>query len=260
MIYQIGEAYIKSLTQHGITTIEFFHPKSNSLPAEMLHSLSVAIDEAGLDEECLVIVLKSGGDGAFCAGANFDELLQIETPEQGLRFFSGFGRVINAMRKCPKLIIGRIQGKCTGGGVGLAAACDYAIAVEGADIKLSELAVGIGPYVVGPAIQRKIGFSAFSQLAIDAYMWRNADWAKRKGLYAELHTDREGMEESVRRLAGKLAHSNPEATRQLKKIFWQGTEDWDELLKERARISGSLVVGKFTREAIEKFKKKSADQ
>ena len=256
MRYQIGEAYINSTTAHGITTIEFFHPKSNSLPGEMLHSLGVTISEAGHEEECRVIVLRSAGEGAFCAGANFDELLQIETPEQGLRFFSGFAKVINAMRTCKKLVVGRIHGKCTGGGVGLAAACDYAIAVEGADIKLSELAVGIGPYVVGPAIERKIGFSAFSQLAMDAFMWRNADWAKRKSLYAELHPTKEGMDESVERMANKLAASNPEATLELKKIFWKGTEHWEELLKERAQISGRLVLSDFTRKAIEKFKQK----
>lgn len=259
MLYQKGDAYIKIRTRQGITTIEFFHPKSNSLPAEMLHSLSVAIQVAGDDPECLVIILKSAGDGAFCAGANFDELLQIETKEQGLRFFSGFGQVINAMRKCPRLIVGRIHGKCLGGGVGLVAACDYAIAVTGADIKLSELAVGIGPYVVGPAIERKIGLACFSQIAMDAFMFRHAEWAHRKGLYAELHHDIESMDESIRRIAEKLAAANPEATKELKKVFWEGTENWDKLLKDRAAISGRLVMSKFTHDAIEQFKKKGKD-
>lgn len=259
MKYQFEDAYINSQLKNGIATIEFFHPKSNSLPGFMLKALATTIHDAGLDDECKVIVLKSGGEGAFCAGANFDELLQIQNKEQGLRFFSGFAQVINAMRKCPQLIIGRIHGKCTGGGIGLAAACDYAISVEGADIKLSELAVGIGPYVVGPAIERKIGLSAFSQLAIDAHMWRNSDWAKRKGLYAEMHPAREGMDESVARLADKLAHSNPEAMKELKKIFWKGTDHWDELLKERAAISGKLILSEFTRKFIEQFKAKNKD-
>ncbi len=259
MIYQKDDAYIKSRNKHGITTIEFFHPKSNSLPSEMLHSLSVAVQVAGDDPECLVIILKSGGEGAFCAGANFEELLKIETKEQGLRFFSGFATVINAMRHCPKLIIGRIHGKCTGGGVGLAAACDYAIAVVGADVKLSELAVGIGPYVIGPAVERKIGANYFSQLAMDAYMWRTGEWAHKKGLYAELHHSKEDMEESIQRIAEKLATANPEATKELKKVFWQGTEHWDQLLKERAAISGRLVMSKFTRDAIEQFKQKGKE-
>jgi methylglutaconyl-CoA hydratase len=256
MNYQFGEAYINSQRSNGITTIEFYHPKSNSLPGEMLQALAMTIHDAGLDKDCRVIVLRSGGEAAFCAGANFDELLQIETPEQGLKFFMGFAHVINAMRKTPQLIVGRIHGKCTGGGIGLVAACDYAISVEGADIKLSELAIGIGPYVVGPAIERKVGLSAFSQLAMDAYMWRNADWAKRKGLYAEMHPTQEGMNESVARLADKLAHSNPEAVLELKKVFWKGTEHWDELLMERAQISGRLVLSEFTRKAIDAFKQK----
>jgi methylglutaconyl-CoA hydratase len=161
------------------------------------------------------------------------------------------------MRRCQKFIIGRIHGKCVGGGVGLASAVDYAIAVEGAEIKLSELAVGIGPFVVGPAVQRKIGLSAFAQLSIDAALWRNADWARRKGLYAELHATIEGMDESISRLANQLSHSSPEAMGEMKKMFWQGTEDWDDVLCRRAEISGRLVLSKFTKEAIEKFKTKA---
>jgi methylglutaconyl-CoA hydratase len=257
MLNQFGDGYIKTISSNGITTITFFHPKSNSLPGEILQALAVAIDDAGKDEVCRVVVLASAGDKAFCAGANFDELLQIENAEQGLRFFSGFGNVINAMRTCTKLIIGRIHGKCTGGGVGLAAACDYAIAATEADIKLSELAVGIGPFVVGPAIERKIGLSAFSQLATDAWMWRTADWAQRKGLYAELHDSMEAMDESVNRLAEKLATANPEAIMEMKKTFWAGTEHWDTLLTERANISGRLVLSDFTRKAIAAFKQKT---
>ncbi len=254
MIEYFNDAYLKTENKSGITTIEFFHPKSNSLPGKMLQALASAFHSAGLDDECKVIVLRSGGDGAFCAGAFFDELLTITSPEEGFRFFSGFAGVINAMRKCRQLIIGRIHGKCTGGGIGLAAACDYAISVEGADIKLSELSIGIGPFVVGPAIERKIGLSAFSQIAIDASMWRNSDWAKRKGLYAEHHPTIEGMDESIFRLSNQLSHSNPEAMEDLKKVFWRGTDHWDELLKERAIMSGKLVLSDFTKEAIAKFK------
>lgn len=247
--------YVNVETHKGITTIEFFHPQSNSLPHRMLSDLANEIHDAGVNEEIKVIILRSAGEKAFCAGAAFDELTKIENEKRGFEFFSGFADVINAMRKCPKFIIGRIHGKSVGGGVGLAAATDYAIAVEGAEIKLSELAIGIGPFVVGPAVQRKIGLSCFSQLAIDATMWRNADWARRKGLYSELHSSVENMDESIRRLSNLLAHSSPEAMAEMKKIFWQGTEDWDDLLTRRAEISGRLVLSHFTKEAIAKFKK-----
>ncbi len=257
MLYQKGEAYIRALQQKGITTIEFFHPKSNSLPGDMLSALANTIRETGMDNTCKVIILRSGGEAAFCAGANFDELLQIETPEQGLAFFSGFANVINAMRVCPQLIVGRIHGKATGGGIGLAAACDYALATEHAGIKLSELAVGIGPYVVGPAIERKIGLSAFSQLALDAYNWRTAAWALQAGLYAEIHATPEALDDAIDRFSANLANSNPEALFELKNIFWQGTGHWDALLAERAAISGRLVLSDFTREAIAKFKQKA---
>ncbi len=244
------EAYVTSHNNTGITTIEFFHPQSNSLPGKILEELAREIHSAGIDDNTKVIILKSAGESTFCAGASFDELTSIKTDAEGLRFFSGFANVINAVRKCKKIIIGRIQGKCVGGGVGLAAACDYAIATDKAAIKLSELAVGIGPFVVGPAIERKIGISAFSQLAIDAASWRDAAWARSAGLFAEVHTSFEGMDEAVNRLANSLALSNPSAMEEMKNIFWKGTEHWDELLQERAAISG------FTKSAIARFKNK----
>jgi methylglutaconyl-CoA hydratase len=250
------EAYVKSHNEHGIHTIEFYHPQSNSLPGSLLEALATEIHAAGNDEEARVIILRSAGEKSFCAGASFDELASIETPEAGKKFFSGFAQVINAMRICPKFIIGRVQGRCVGGGVGLAAAVDYCIATDKAEVKLSELAVGIGPFVVGPAVERKIGNSAFTQLAIDATMWRNADWAKRKGLFAEVHENIENMDEAVSRLAFALSHSSPDAMAELKKISWKGTEHWDELLKERAAISGRLVLSQFSKAAIAKFKGK----
>ena len=250
------EGFVKSHIEHGINTIEFFHPQSNSLPGKILEELAKEIHFAGTHDETRVIILKSAGEKTFCSGASFDELVSIQTPEAGSKFFNGFAHVINAMRKCPKFIIGRIQGKCVGGGVGLAAAVDYAITKEGADIKLSELALGIGPFVVGPAVERKIGASAFSQLAIDATMWRSADWARVKGLYAELHPGTESMDESIARLADVLMHSSPKAMAEMKNILWKGTEHWQEMLIQRAGISGRLVLSDFTRRAIEKFKKK----
>ena len=245
--------YVKSHTEHGITTIEFFHPQSNSLPAKILDELTQEIHYTGA-HDTKVLVLRSAGDGAFCAGASFDELVAIQNEKEGLHFFEGFANVINAMRKCSKLIIGRIHGKSVGGAVGLIAACDYAIAVKEADVKLSELSIGIGPFVVGPVVERKIGTSAFSQLAIDASLWRNADWAKKKGLFAEVHESIQNMDESIYRLSNVLAHSNPEAMKEMKKIFWNGTEHWDTLLHERAAISGKLVLSDYTKTAIAKLR------
>lgn len=248
--------YVKSENHAGITTIEFFHPQSNSLPGKMLQELADAFLKAADDSGTVVIILKSAGEKTFCAGASFDELIAIQNEKEGLEFFSGFARVINAMRTCPKFIIGRIQGKCVGGGVGLAASVDYAIATENADVKLSELAMGIGPFVVGPAVERKIGLSAFSQLSIDAASWRNAQWAGRKGLFYEVYPNTTDMDKAVSDLAVRLSHANPEAMAALKKMYWKGTEHWDSLLVERAAISGRLVLSDFSKNAINKFKSK----
>lgn len=252
----IHQGDVTVVSGNGIATIEFGHPLSNSLPGKLLNKLADTIEGLGKDETVNVIVLRSQGEKAFCAGASFDELIGIKDLETGKTFFSGFAKVINAARKCPKLIIGRVQGKAVGGGVGLASAVDYCLATKYASIKLSELAVGIGPFVVGPAVARKIGTSAMSQLAIDATEWRSAEWAYERGLYAEIHEDIPQLDAAVDRLAQRLSKSNPEAMAMLKSIFWQGTEDWDELLSTRAAMSGKLVLSEFTVNAINAFKAK----
>lgn len=240
----------------GIATIEFHHPLSNSLPGKVLNKLANTITEIGNNNDVKVIILKSKGDRAFCAGASFDELISINDLETGKTFFSGFANVINAARKCPKLIIGRVQGKAVGGGVGMASAVDFCYATKFAAVKLSELAVGIGPFVVGPAVERKVGTSAMSMMAINATEWYPAEWAREKGLYADIFDTAEEMDEAITVLAEKLANSNPEAMSMLKKVFWEGTENWDQLLLERAAMSGKLVLSDFTRNAINAFKKK----
>jgi methylglutaconyl-CoA hydratase len=254
---QHKEGYVSTTLDHGIATIEFFHPSGNSLPASILTDLAKTINDIGIDERVKVIVLRSAGEKVFCSGASFDELIAINNEVEGTKFFSGFAHVINAMRKCHKFIIVRVQGKAVGGGVGIIAAADYAIACDAAAVKLSELAVGIGPFVVGPVVEKKVGNSAFTQLAIDATEWRSAEWGKRNRLFAEVYATTLEMDDAVARLADKLAHSNPEAMAELKKIFWKGTEDWDKLLIDRAAISGKLVLSDFTRNAINNFKKKN---
>lgn len=252
----IDQGGVNVSIENTIASIEFHHPLSNSLPGKVLQKLANTITELGTNDQIIVIILKSAGDRAFCAGASFDELMSIDDLETGQVFFSGFANVINAARKCPKLIIGRVQGKAVGGGVGMAAAVDYCMATKFASIKLSELAVGIGPFVVGPAVAHKIGTAAMSQLAINATQWQTAQWAKEKGLYSEIFDTVEAMDESISTLANTLAKSNPEAMQMLKKVFWQGTSHWDELLIDRAAMSGKLVLSEFTRNAINKFKKK----
>lgn len=248
------EAYVNQNIQKGIATIEFFHPAHNSLPGTILAKLANTIEQAGENKEVKVIVLKSGGERTFCAGASFEELISINDATTGKVFFSGFANVINAMRKCPKFIIGRIQGKTVGGGVGIASATDYCMATKFASIKLSELNVGIGPFVVGPAVERKLGLSGMSQIAIDANTFYSAEWARQKGLFAQVYESTEEMDEAIQSFAKNLCTYNSDAMKEMKKVFWRGTEDWDELLAERAAISGRLVLSDFTKETLKKFK------
>ncbi|MCT4698420.1 enoyl-CoA hydratase/isomerase family protein [Tenacibaculum haliotis] len=238
-----------------IATIVFGHPASNSFPSELLARLANEFDKLSSNDEVSVIVLKSEGDRAFCAGASFDELVAIDNLEDGKQFFSGFANVLNAMRRCSKLIVGRVQGKTVGGGVGLAAACDYVLATEHASIKLSEFTIGIGPFVIAPAVERKISVSGLAELTLDASNWKNAYWAKEKGLYARVFDSITDLDKELTLFTEKLASYNPEALSEMKSALWKGTEYWQELLIERAETSGKLVLSDFTKKALAKFKK-----
>ncbi|MBK7854406.1 MAG: enoyl-CoA hydratase/isomerase family protein [Bacteroidetes bacterium] len=251
------EGSVNLKIENGVADIEFFHPQSNSLPGALLRKLAATIEDAGKSSDAKVIVIKSSGEKSFCAGASFDELVAINDFETGKNFFSGFAMVINAIRKAPKFVLVRVQGKAVGGGVGIACAADYTVAHESSSVKLSELAVGIGPFVVGPAVERKVGTGAFTQLTVNATEWQSAAWAKEKGMYASIHSSIEELDAEVNNLAQKLSRSNPEAMLMLNKVFWQGTENWDTLLIERAEMSGKLVLSDFTKKAIEKFKAKA---
>jgi methylglutaconyl-CoA hydratase len=248
------EAYVTLTIENEVGFIEFFHPNRNSMPSDVLSLLEQIIIDAGKNDDIKVIVLKSGGDRTFCAGASFNEVIAIENETSGKQFFMGFANVINAMRKCPKLIIGRVQGKAVGGGVGLAAAADYCLATRYASIKLSELSIGIGPFVIEPVVSRKIGVTAMSQMTIDAETFFSTEFAKEKGLYSEVFETVEDLDEAVKTLAEKLASYNPEALIEMKKVFWKGTENWNALLSERAEISGKLVLSTFTKMILKRFR------
>ncbi len=240
--------------ENKIATITFGHPASNSFPSDLLQKLSKELNAVSKNSDVNVIILQSEGP-TFCAGASFDELLSVKNLTEGKKFFSGFADVINAMRKCSKIIIGKVQGKAVGGGVGLIAACDIAFAYQDASVKLSEIAIGIGPFVIEPAVSRKIGKTAMSEMTLQPTIWQTADWAVNKGLYADLFDSMAEVNHAVTQAAERLAAYNPEALAAMKKVFWEGTENWDKLLYERAAISGKLVLSDFTKNALSEFKK-----
>lgn len=255
MTTQRSEGSLYTNIVNRIATIEFGHPASNSFPSTLLDRLTKELQRISTIDEVSVIILKSEGEKAFCAGASFDELVGIDNFEDGNKFFSGFANVINAMRTCSKLIIGSVQGKAVGGGVGLIAACDYVLATVAASIKLSELTIGIGPFVIAPVIERKIGVAGLAELTLAATEWKNAYWAKEKGLFAKVFETKIELTKETEFLAEKLASYNPEAITEMKKVLWKGTENWNSLLLERAEITGKLVLSEITKKALSKFKK-----
>lgn len=237
----------------GIGTAEFSHPKGNSLPGALLRELAAGITQLGEDPDVRVIVLRSGGTGPFCAGASFDEFTALAKPEDGQEFFLGFSRVILAMIRAPKFVIARVHGRAAGGALGLIAASDYSFATDNAQAKLSELQVGIGPFVVGVVLERKLGLAAFQQLGVHAD-WHDASWCERVGLYAQVVESVPALDAIVDNHAQRLAASNPEAMAEMKRMYWRNTEDWEALMRERAAMSGRLVLSDFTREALAKFR------
>ncbi|KIX20770.1 enoyl-CoA hydratase [Flavobacterium sp. 316] len=249
------EGTINTEIKNNIATISFFHPAGNSFPSSLLKKLSDEFKSLGNSNKISIIILKSEGTGAFCAGASFDELLAVSNLTEGSLFFSGFANVINAMRKCPKLIIGRAHGKAVGGGVGLLAACDYVFGTHSADIKLSELAIGIGPFVIEPAVTRKIGKTAMSEMTLEPTAWKQATWALEKGLFAKIYPTIDELDLNLNTYTKTLSSYNPEALSEMKKVLWEKTENWDTLLLERAAISGKLVLSDFTKKALLQFKK-----
>ena len=252
----MNKGYVKSETENKIATLIFYHPQSNSLPSYLLNEMIEKFNELSADKNVNVIILKGGGDKAFCAGASFDELVEIDSLEEGKKFFMNFANLINSIRKCNKIVVGRIHGKVVGGGVGLVSVCDYSFATENAALRLSELALGLGPFVVGPPIERKIGKESFVEMSLDC-QWRSAAWGKEQGFYYNICADSNELDEKVINFANQLAERSPEALTSLKKIFWEGTDHWDELLEQRAENSGRLVLSDYTKKFIKDFKLKN---
>ncbi|SIQ00040.1 enoyl-CoA hydratase/isomerase family protein [Maribacter ulvicola] len=238
-----------------VAHVEFGHPASNSFVSELLERLTDTINELSDNKAISVILLKSEGEKAFCAGASFDELLEVSNLEEGKAFFSGFAHVINAMRKCKKVIVGRVHGKTVGGGVGLAAACDYVYSNVNSSIKLSELSIGIAPLVIAPAVARKIGAAAMGEMSLAPTEWKSAYWAQEKGLFNKVYDSVQEMDKELDFFILKLESYNPDALTEWKKVLWEGTDHWDTLLTDRAAITGKLALSDFTRNALSKFKK-----
>lgn len=255
MITQNSTGSLITTIENKIATVEFGHPASNSFPRELLDRVTNALNSLSNNPDVSVIIMRSEGVGAFCAGASFDELLAVSNLEEGTKFFSGFAHLINAMRNCKKLIIGRVHGRAVGGGVGIASACDYVFATINASIKLSELAIGIGPFVIEPSVSRKIGKTALAEMTLAAHEWKSADWAKEKGLYADTFENTDNLDAALENFSSKLASYNPEALIEMKKVLWEGTDHWETLLLERAAITGKLVLSEYSKKALTQFKK-----
>lgn len=248
-------SYINSSIQNNICYIEFFTPKHNALNSNMLDQLANKIEET--PEHCAVIVLRSGGDRTFCAGASFDELSQIKNQEEATIFFNGFAKVILSIKACPQIVIVSVQGKAVGGGVGIIAAADYAIASENAALKLSELNIGIGPFVIAPAIVKKSGINVLTEMSLNPDNFYSAKWAKQKGLFHKVCENQSDLKITTNNFANKLASFNVNALKAMKHVFWENTEHWPELLEKRAETSGSLVLEKAVQDKIRTILSKS---
>lgn len=251
----MDNGFVTQELKNNIAEITFGTPKSNALPGEILEKLAQTIIESGKDENVKAILLKSEGEKAFCAGASFDELLEIEELEKSKIFFGGFAKVLNAMRNCGKLVVVRVQGKTTGGGVGIACAADYCFATKDAAMALTELNLGIGPFVIGPYVERKIGKSAYGAMSIDAD-FRSADWCEKHDVYHSVSENIQEMDEKIAAFMNKLSERSAEALALIKKVSWEGSEHFDQLMPERILMSASLILEDSAKKNIELIKEK----
>lgn len=251
----MNNGFVNQELKNNISEITFGHPKSNSLPGEILELLAQTILNEGAKEEVKAILLKSDGERAFCAGASFDELLSIDELENSKKFFGGFAKVLNAMRSCGKLVIVRVQGKTTGGGVGIACAADYCFATKDSAMALTELNLGIGPFVIGPFVERKMGKSAYSAMSIDAD-FRSADWCEQHDVYHSVSENISEMDVEINKFLEKLATRSSDALSLIKKVSWEGTEHFEQLMPERILMSASLILEDSAKENIGKIKER----
>ena len=251
----MNNGFVTSEIKNNISEITFGTPKSNSLPGEILELLAKTILESGEDQNVKAILLKSEGEKAFCAGASFDELLEIEELEKSKIFFGGFAKVLNAIRSCGKLVIARVQGKTTGGGVGIACAADYCFATKDAAMALTELNLGIGPFVIGPYVERKLGKSAYAAMSIDAD-FRSADWCEKHDVYHSVSENIQMMDEEIDKFLEKLSTRSSDALALIKKVSWEGTEHFEQLMPERILMSASLILEDSAKENIGKIKER----
>ncbi len=251
----MNKGFVNQEIKNNISEITFGTQKSNSLPGEILELLAETILESGKDQSVKAILLKSEGEKAFCAGASFDELLEIEELEKSKIFFGGFAKVLNAMRSCGKLVIVRVQGKTTGGGVGIACAADYCFATKDSAMALTELNLGIGPFVIGPFVERKVGKSAYSAMSIDAD-FRSADWCEKHDVYHSVSENISEMDEEIKAFMEKLSTRSSEALALIKKVSWEGTEHFAQLMPERILMSASLILEDSAKENIGKIKER----
>ncbi len=251
----MNNGFVTSEIKNNISEITFGTPKSNSLPGEILEKLAQTILECGKDQNVKAILLQSEGEKSFCAGASFDELLEIEELEKSKIFFGGFAKVLNAMRSCGKLVIVRVQGKTTGGGVGIACAADYCFGTTDSALALTELNLGIGPFVIGPFVERKIGKSAYSAMSIDAD-FRSAEWCERHDIYQSVSENIPEMDSKIEKFLEVLSNRSSDALALIKKVSWEGTEHFDQLMPERILMSASLILEDSAKENIGKIKER----
>lgn len=245
---------LHSRISKGIATIEFGHPKANSLTSALLEGLMQEFNSLSENDKVSLILLKSKGEGAFCAGASFDELLQIDNLTDATHFFNGFANVFLAMRNCKKPIVGQIQGKATGGGVGLIAACDYTLATENAWIRLPELAIGIAPFVIAPVLIRKIGTTALNEMYMTPNLWKESHWAQRYNLYTQVLKNIKELNEQTAHFTENLAKINSNVLAEMKQITWKNTENWSEELHKNATLSAKFLLSEETKSILMNFK------
>lgn len=200
----------------------------NAFDDTLIQSLTKAFTRLGKDANVRVIILRAEGS-AFCAGADLNWMQRSVdfSFSENVQDAHHLAAMLKAIYDCPKPVIARVHGAAFGGGVGLVAACDIALATESAKFCLSETRLGLIPAVISPFVVPKIGQTAARRYFLTAEVF-SATQAAHLNLVTEVASDEAALDALLAKIVGAILANGPEALSQSKVLLEQITHfAWD---------------------------------
>jgi methylglutaconyl-CoA hydratase len=231
----------------------------NAFNDDVIAALTATFETLSKDEDLRVVVLGAHGK-AFCAGAdlNWMKTMAGYDWDQNRADAQKLADMLWTLDQCPVPVVGRIQGDCYAGGMGLAAICDVLVAVEGATFCLSEARLGLLPATISPYVVRAMGVQASRRYMVTAERF-SAVQAHALGMVHELATP-ETLDARVDELVATLVANGPKAVRECKRLVRDvsGAPINEALRAETARRIADIRASDEGREGLASFLHKRA--